>query len=142
MYNIADGIITTEGNSVLIKKLITAFFLILTQVLILYGLNLDNFRLELIREINAQVLKTQLADLIREAQELYDSTQGGTAAGKYPQTARSTFQAAVPVISLSGNILHNTTVVNQETRIALPSGLYIIAISLDGQNKVSKVLVM
>jgi hypothetical protein len=55
----------------------------------------DHFRLELVREINAEALKTQLADLIREAQELYDSTREGTAAGEYPQTARSTFQTAI-----------------------------------------------
>ncbi|MDR1810853.1 MAG: glycosyl hydrolase 115 family protein [Prevotella sp.] len=55
----------------------------------------DNFRLELLREINTDVLKTQLADLIREAQDLYNSTQEGTAAGEYPQPARSAFQTAI-----------------------------------------------
>jgi hypothetical protein len=34
----------------------------------------DHFRLELLREMNSEILKTQLADLIREAQELYNST--------------------------------------------------------------------
>ena len=55
----------------------------------------DNFRLELIREWDIQTLKTQLSGLILEAQELHDSTQGGTVAGEYPQGARSTFQSGI-----------------------------------------------
>jgi hypothetical protein len=55
----------------------------------------DHFRLELIRELDAQTLQTQLGDLIREAQQLYDSTREGTVAGEYPSAARTAFQAAI-----------------------------------------------
>jgi hypothetical protein len=51
-------------------------------------------------------------------------------------------KTVVKVISLSGNILYNATITNQETRIALPRGLYIITVALDGRSKAAKVLVM
>lgn len=55
----------------------------------------DHFRLELVREFTEQELRNTLADLIKEAQKLYDSTVEGTVGGQYPADARSKFQTAI-----------------------------------------------
>ncbi|OQB29058.1 MAG: hypothetical protein BWY08_02179 [Bacteroidetes bacterium ADurb.Bin174] len=55
----------------------------------------DNFRLERIRELDDQAILSMLGELILEAQNLYDSTTGGTAGGQYPQQARTTLQVSI-----------------------------------------------
>ncbi len=49
--------------------------------------------------------------------------------------------AHVRIYSLSGNLMYNSKVHNQETRVSLPYGLYLASISLNGQENTAKILV-
>jgi len=50
-------------------------------------------------------------------------------------------KAHIRVISLSGYLIHDRSLYGAESKITLPKGLYVIQVSLDGQNKAGKILV-
>ncbi len=55
----------------------------------------DYFRLECVREYTVDNLKTQLGELLEEAQHLYGSRREGTGGGEYPSTACSAFNSII-----------------------------------------------
>ena len=55
----------------------------------------DDFRIELVREINSDSLLSDLDSLINQATDLRDNTVVGVHSGEYPQESRTAFEQAI-----------------------------------------------